>query len=614
MSLKYAFVPCMHYFVSASRGSLPIPKTHMASHGPAAMMNDSQYNSQSQSFTPGAQTKPRSAGRGARNRVRQQLPGTVEDEMAWSPEPMDIGRPSTDGFSVGKDVNFVSLEVGRGTRRRQSDGLTIPNVPIGRTVQADKVNVYRRKGNHAFKMQDYEAACEKYSGAIHAASSAGTSKLLAGLPLLYCNRAAAYLALGKPVEALQDCNAGMRRDPSFHKCRFRAATCLVRMGRFSEAREALGPVLADGSVSSEVLKRKQEIDDAEEKFASYLKNLKEWQFDGMESVKAAYKVVEARVPHSEALVASLVVAHIQYGDFSGADKILDVVLKQQAASPSEWAGWCRVQTCFFKADYLQCERNLAALDGLLARRRTCDGIDENGGIGGVHQVVSIPGRDSIESMRQGIRSVQGLKDQANAQVKHKAYKEAAETYTCALSASYVSPAMASILFSNRAAAYQSAGHWALALADCCRAVSLSPQFAKPHSRMANILMSLGLHAEAHRSIERAISCAADAAQRSQYRSVSHSWPSCPQGLGQQPDFRMLLGLQHGSTEGDAKKSYRKLALKLHPDKTSQSVKVQYHLGPAGTQLMAAEETQRQLLKHATWLFKLLGEAHEALTR
>jgi hypothetical protein len=128
--------------------------------------------------------------------------------------------------------------------------------------------------------------------------------------------------------------------------------------------------------------------------------------------------------------------------------------------------------------------------------------------------------------------------------------------------------------------------------------------------MAAVLVDLGLFLDAQRSIERAVACAADTTQRASYlssaRSIAHH-------RRQQADHWMLLGLPHGSSAADAKKAYRKLALKLHPDKTSQSVKVDYQLGKDGCRLGSAEETQREMLERATWLFKLLGEAQDALT-
>ena len=594
--------------------------------GQSILMSSSNYNSWG--FHVGKSTVGKAHGSRRSKGQRGHGDDPNNSEMVWSPMETDRApSPSgVSGFSIGKQADGPSNRRARWALR---DPVVIPNIPIASTTGAhgtvqstrDRINECRRKGNHAFKMKHYERACTKYSSAIVSSLSLPESEK-AGLPLLYCNRAAAYLALGNPVEALEDCRSGMKLDPAHHKCRFRAATCLVRMGRFSEARGlvravvAMGPgtVGSDESIAPEVDKRMGEIEDAEKALAGYLEALLGGRFGTIESLKMAYKEVEAHVPHAEALAVSLVVAHIQLGDFSGADRILDVVLKQPGSNPPAWAGWCRVQTCFFKADYLQCGRNLEALDGLL-KLLAVDGTGNAavGGIqddGSVSRVLSLPDRASVEILRQEIGELQGLKDQAHAQMHRRAFNDAIETYSRAHSSPQMSPAMAAILFSNRAASYQSVGQHALALADCCMAVAISPHFAKPHSRMAGLLSDLGLYLDAQKSIERAVACAATTNQRTEYQNARNA---IFHHRGQQMDHARLLGLHHGASAVEAKRAYRKLALKLHPDKTSQATnRIRFQLTEVGSLLWSAEETRRRVLEQATWLFKQVGEAQDAM--
>ena len=610
------------------------------------MMSDSAHNASAQGFGFSVGTKTSDGGgRGSSRRSKVELSlgrssnearkGTAdrilrtqeEEEMLWSPAPMETD--TSGGFSVGKAVSPSGV-----ARRGRRDRVIIPNVPIvsvvssaGGSAARDTINEFRRKGNHAFKMKDYEAACTRYSNAIVTSLTLSpVERVEAGvsLPLLYCNRAAAYLALGKPSEAFEDCVAGVTEDPMYHRCRFRAATCLTRMGRFAEAREFVSLSLsnrnargcdyddgdADGEdddgerIASEVAKRTAEIDEAESAFRAYAGALRDGSFTTMEAFKVAYKAMETHVPHSEALKASVVVAHVQMTDFSGADRLLDVVFSGSVGvTPPAWAGWCRVQTCFFKADTLQSCRNLEALDGLL--KRASEASTD------VSSVLTVPDASSIASMRQGLRSIQQLKERAHTQMQHRDFEGAIETYTSALAGPFLSPAMAAILLSNRAAAYQSLGQRALPLAGCCRAAALSPRVGNPYSRVGGLPVDLGLFLDAQRSIERAVAFAADTTQRASYLSSARSIAHHRQ---QQADHWLLLGLTpHGSSAAEAKKAYRKLALKLHPDKTSQAVKVEYQLGKDGCRLGTAEETQQEMLERATWVFKLLGEAQDALT-
>lgn len=77
-----------------------------------------------------------------------------------------------------------------------------------------------------------------------------------------------------------------------------------------------------------------------------------------------------------------------------------------------------------------------------------------------------------------MNTAQKAKNRGNAAVKSKDFKAAVEAYTEALAVDSQSAAMAGVLHSNRAAAYQGLGDVALALADCCRAKALAPGFAK----------------------------------------------------------------------------------------------------------------------------------------
>ena len=596
------------------------------------------YNS-SQGFHVGNSTGGNLKPTRRRGKGSERVGGEFQENegMVWSPAPLDTdfapGTSARDGFSIGKCMEPQPI---RNSRRSQRDSLIIPNIPINATVGRqgtstsqstfDKINELRRKGNHSFKMKDYDRACAKYSGAIVASLSLSQSEQASGVggALLYCNRAAAYLALGKPEEALRDCQAGMELSPSYDKCRFRAATCLMRMGRFPEAREMIRGTSGtpidnvssnlEGSgisaTSTEKVRRWQDIDEAEQAFEGFVDALLDGQFKTIETIKIAYKEVEALVPHAEGLVVGLVVGHIQLGDFSGADKILDAVFKQRGSNPPTWAGWCRVQTCYFKADYAQCYRNLQALNSLLDRQGDNGNRCRKGT--SASRVLARPDEKAMESLRQNIAGLQELKDRGQNQMHRRAFEEAIETYTSALCSSHISPAMSAILFSNRAAAYQSIGQHALALADCCMAVAITPHFAKPHSRMASLLSELGLFLDAQKSIERAIACATSGKQRSEYQHVQNTIIHHRQ---QQMDHARLLGLHPSASTVDAKRAYRKLALKLHPDKTSQTLKrIEFRLTPAGALLQMEEETRRRMLEHGTWLFKQIGEAQDAMVQ
>lgn len=557
------------------------------------------------------------------------------DEMVWSPAQgnEDIAEKFSSSiymggeqtcFSPGRDGETAPRRTRRSFARHKNvtncnySEVTIPNIPIHMPSKsgsncASEIHSLRIQGNGAFKLHNYNLACIKYSSSIHKAKKFPIERHCSlGLPLLYCNRAAAYLALGKPLEALQDCKLGMHIDPSFTRCYIRGATCLIRMGQFVEAREILNCLPR----SPDVLNKIKEIDVTEHNFVHFFRqagllndnnNLDEEirEFESLSSAIDSYRVLESSVPHSSALLAGIVSAHIQWGDFSGADRILEAILKVNSTNPPKWIGWCRVQTCFFKADYGQCDRNLSSLYELLSH-----GEDKmtDSDVALLKRIIEIPKQSSLSVIQGKINEIRKTKEHSNSLMGAKAYRKATELYSAALSAGALSPAMAAILFSNRAAAYHATENRVLALADCCKSVSILPQFAKPYSRIGVILSEVGLFNEARKFLEKAISFSQDAAKASEYRA--HLDDIYAKGLdGDKPNYCLLLGIERTSNSLDIKKTYRKLALKLHPDKVLSSIRVTYQLD-TGILLRKESQIRNSILDYATWLFKLVGEARD----
>lgn len=86
------------------------------------------------------------------------------------------------------------------------------------------------QGNARFEARSFQEAIKLYSKAITLDSTQ---------PSFYANRAAAWLMVGAPNEALKDCDAALRIDPTHVRSILRLAKALLDMGKLPKALEHL---------------------------------------------------------------------------------------------------------------------------------------------------------------------------------------------------------------------------------------------------------------------------------------------------------------------------------------------------------------------------------------
>merc|ERR1712241_675182 len=92
-----------------------------------------------------------------------------------------------------------------------------------------------------------------------------------------------------------------------------------------------------------------------------------------------------------------------------------------------------------------------------------------------------------------------LKNEGNAFMKDKKFKEAIERYSEAINVQE-----SAIYYCNRAAAYTSLENYEEALQDCKKAISFEPEYSKAYSRMGLIYSKINLFAESENCYEKAL--------------------------------------------------------------------------------------------------------------
>ena len=256
-------------------------------------------------------------------------------------------------------------------------------------------------------------------------------------------------------------------------------------------------------------------------------------------------------------------------------------------------------------------------------------------------------KDAFADLIGAARAAHALRVQGNASFKAKAYARASEIYSQAVDAVADAPggalgaAFAAVCLCNRAAAAHAEGRVADALADCGRALALNPARVKSLSRRAQLYTESRMHDAAADDLRRLLATLAPATRVSageeNERRARAALADAAAGVetldktsladlrdgvsarlreanaaarcAPTPDHAAVLGLRAGASsasasglgpvaDSDVKKSYHRLALKHHPDKSC-----------AGLPGWADAEALR---RDAGAVFKLVGEAHAAL--
>jgi DnaJ family protein C protein 7 len=166
--------------------------------------------------------------------------------------------------------------------------------------------------------------------------------------------------------------------------------------------------------------------------------------------------------------------------------------------------------------------------------------------------------------------------------------EAVQLYTEALNVFPDAIGINSTLFSNRAAAHMKIRNYQEALDDCNKAIELDETNLKAYRRKATCETALEKFEEAVRTYEKA--CKLDPENRELKGLLKEAKLELKKS--KRKNYYKILDISPNATDDEIRRAYRKMALKWHPDKNSES-----------------EEAK----KKAEAMFKDIGEAYSVLS-
>eukprot|EP00958_Prasinococcus_capsulatus_P023366 scaffold3443_cov404-Prasinococcus_capsulatus_cf.AAC.9 len=481
--------------------------------------------------------------------------------------------------------------------------------------------IHKTRGDDIFKANSvdrvpdqYNGALSAYTEAIQSATSTPSDASQRDVAVLHANRAACKLMLQDYMAAFADCTIAISMDSGYLRAFLRGATCCMKMGRYSAAKQLYAQALGNGLIDQKLFDEGvEEMNEVRAKvvtlFDDYnrLKLLQGFSKDGSafsQLLQASDQVLESS-PGLPSVLRLRAEVFAGSGMSAKALELAQRCVKFTYPGKEAWFHELRARCYLVQGDLDSATRELREAMQYPPDKPVISDLDPSDA---QTQSLGISSPEDRRKVLEAIQTVSRHKTRGNNAFMKGDYSEAGKEYTFALEISLAGfnicgSRIRAICLCNRAATCQKLGRMADAWADCSQAIALDGGFAKALSRRAHILSYLRLHEHAKQDLESLLELEPSSAEKVEIHTRLRA--ARREALAEnQPLHYELLGLNMTATSAQIKKAYHSMALKHHPDKA-------FHRLPCPAD--SVDEVRQVLVGEAGRLFRAIGNAYGCLS-
>mmetsp|Transcript_8374 Transcript_8374/g.11908 ORF Transcript_8374/g.11908 Transcript_8374/m.11908 type:complete len:502 (+) Transcript_8374:63-1568(+) len=419
---------------------------------------------------------------------------------------------------------------------------------------------HKDSGNDSYKKEEYLDAVGHYTLAIGIARAEmfenKSPEIKSQVASYYSNRAAAHTMLKQIDEALADCDAAIQIDKAFVKAYLRKAKLLLSQGDPTGALKVYDEALDVDPRNTRTLDERSDVAAIQKKYKKALdimgklRNREEQSSDAIVKVLDDLETIlkfcedwkEVKVLKAEGL--------LYVGETEEAYQLTDSLLMQGMEQNSDLL-IIRAKIFFNKGKVDDAVKHLRQM------------------------LAGDPDNTRAVTLLKKIRALTKKKEEADGEYKGKNFSAALKLYGEAIEVCPEdSPGYMAKLYFNRASTNANLGNHEKVIADCTDAINLDDTYVKAYMRRAASCLAMEIDRVTNcemavRDYEKALELSKSQVQN---RDISKKLRAATTELNKakRKDLYKILGVPRNATLADIKKKYRKLALKWHPDRHSNS--------------------------------------------